>query len=187
MIREYTEWMRDNWNHPAVVIWDANNETDSTFGEKIMPAVRGLDSSNRPWENSYNPPEGPDDPVEDHRYEYQVMADGGSPFSMTTLESPGGMFPGAPTGHALILNEYGWLWWNRDGTPTELTKRLYPALLPPAKSLLHYHVVEMRCRAGTELIVRRSAATAQRQNPHITARDANQARSRHLDSAALSR
>src|SRR6202140_1773301 len=130
MIREYTEWMRDNWNHPSVVIWDANNETwDSTFGEKIIPAVRGLDLSNRPWENSYNPPEGPDDPVEDHPYEHQVMADGGAPFSMTTLESSSAKAPGAPSAHALILNEYGWLWLNRDGDPTELTKNLYPALL----------------------------------------------------------
>jgi beta-galactosidase len=67
--------------------------------------------------------------VEDHPYEFQTMADGGPPFNMTTLESPGGMAPGAPSGHALILNEYGWLWLNRDGTPTELTKKLYPALL----------------------------------------------------------
>jgi beta-galactosidase/beta-glucuronidase len=130
MIREYTEWMRDNWNHPSVAIWDANNETwDSAFGEKIIPAVRGFDLSNRPWENSYNPPAAPDDPVEDHPYEHQTMADGGAPFSMTTLESPNGKAPGAPTGHALILNEYGWLWVNRDGAPTELTKKLYPALL----------------------------------------------------------
>jgi beta-galactosidase len=129
MIREYEEWMRDNWNHPSVAIWDANNETwDPAFGEKIIPAVRGLDLSNRPWENSYNPPEGPDDPVEDHPYEFQQMADS-PPFSMTTLESPGGMSPGAPTGHALILNEYGWLWLNRDCTPTELTKNLYKGLL----------------------------------------------------------
>ena len=130
MIQEYKEWMRDNWNHPSVVIWDANNETgDPAFGEKIIPAVRGLDLSDRPWENSYNPPAGPDDPVEDHPYEFQTMADGGTPFSMTALESPGGMAPGAPSGHALILNEYGWLWLNRDGSPTELTKKLYPALL----------------------------------------------------------
>jgi len=130
MIREYTEWMRDNWNHPSVVIWDANNETwDPAFGEKIIPAVRGFDLSNRPWENSYNPPVGPDDPVEDHPYEHQVMADGGPPFSMTTLESPGAKAPGAASGHALILNEYGWLWLNRDGNPTELTKNLYPVLL----------------------------------------------------------
>ncbi len=130
IIEEYKEWMRDNWNHPSVAIWDANNETwDPAFGEKIIPAVRALDLSNRPWENSYNPPEGPNDPVEDHPYEFQSMADGGPPFSMTTLENPGGLTPGAHSGHALILNEYGWLWLNRDGTPTELTKNLYPALL----------------------------------------------------------
>lgn len=130
MVREYTEWMRDNWNHPSIVIWDANNETwDPAFGEKIIPAVRGLDLSHRPWENSYNPPEGPDDPVEDHPYEHQIMADGGPAFSMTALESPGGKSPGAQSGHALILNEYGWLWLNRDGSPTELTQKLYPALL----------------------------------------------------------
>jgi hypothetical protein len=130
MIQEYKEWVRDNWNHPSVVIWDANNETwDAAFGEKIIPAVRGLDLSHRPWENSYNAPEGPDDPVEDHPYEFQAMADGGAPFNMTALESPGGLTPGAPSGHALILNEYGWLWLNRDGSPTELTKKLYPALL----------------------------------------------------------
>jgi hypothetical protein len=132
MIREYGEWMRDNWNHPSVAIWDANNETfDPMFGEKIIPAVRALDLSNRPWENSYNPPVGPDDPVEDHPYEFSGMARrGGAEFSMTTFERPNGKAPGAPSGHALILNEYGWTWLNRDGSPTELTKDLYPRLLP---------------------------------------------------------
>jgi len=130
MIREYSEWMRDNWNHPSVVIWDANNETkDPIFGDKVIPAVRGLDLSNRPWENSYNPPAGPSDPVEDHPYEFQKMAGGGPDFSMTTLEKPGGLEPSRSTDHAMILNEYGWLWLNRDGSPTELTKKLYPRLL----------------------------------------------------------
>jgi len=130
MIREYTEWMRDNCNHPSVVIWDANNETrDPMFGDRIIPAVRGLDLSNRPWENSYNPPVGRDDPVEDHPYEFQSMADGGPAFSMTTFEKPGGMQPSRATDHAMILNEYGWLWLNRDGSPTELTRTLYPRLL----------------------------------------------------------
>ena len=132
MISEYKEWMRDNWNHPSVAIWDANNETwDPMFGDKIIPAVRGLDLSNRPWENSYNAPADPDDPVEDHPYEFADMAGGGPEFSMTTFEHPGGKAPGAPSGHALILNEYGWLWLNRDGSPTELTKTLYPRLLGP--------------------------------------------------------
>ena len=132
MISEYKEWMRDNWNHPSVAIWDATNETwDPMFGEKIIPAVRGLDLSNRAWENSYNAPVGPDDPVEDHPYEFYDMAQGGAEFSMTTLEHPGGKAPGAPSGHAMILNEYGWTWLNRDGSPTELTKKLYPRLLGP--------------------------------------------------------
>jgi len=55
MIRQYKDWMRDNWNHPSVAVWDANNETkDSIFGEITIPAIRSLDLSNRPWENSYN-------------------------------------------------------------------------------------------------------------------------------------
>jgi hypothetical protein len=54
------------------------------------------------------------------------------PFSMTDLESMLGPAPQPITskaGHAMILNEYGWLWLNRDGTPTQLTKALYPKLL----------------------------------------------------------
>jgi hypothetical protein len=132
MIAELREWMRDNWNHPSVAIWDANNETwYPDFTTKIIPAVRALDLSNRPWENSYNGPVGADDPVEDHPYEHAEAASGGPEFKMSDLESrvarPGRM--DWPTAHALILNEYGWLWLNRDGTPTELTNKLYPRLL----------------------------------------------------------
>ncbi len=132
LISEYREWMRDNWNHPSVAIWDANNETwYEDFATKIIPAVRGLDLSNRPWENSYYGPVGPDDPVEDHPYEHAEMAGGGPEFTMADLENRSGR-PGhtdPPTGHALILNEYGWLWLNRDGTPTRLTRDLYSRLL----------------------------------------------------------
>ena len=135
MIAEYGEWMRDNWNHPSVVIWDANNETwYPDFATKIIPAVRSLDLSNRPWENSYNGPVGPDDPVEDHPYEHQVITAGGE-FDMTELESRGGAGDtGTATGHAMILNEYGWLWLNRDGSPTELTGQVYEKLLGPRAS-----------------------------------------------------
>jgi hypothetical protein len=69
MIRQYGDWMRDNWNHPSVAFWDANNETEEPlFGDTIIPAVRSLDLSNRPWENSYNAPIAADDPVEHHPY-----------------------------------------------------------------------------------------------------------------------
>jgi len=135
---EFADWMRDNWNHPSVAIWDASNESwQPTFSTKLIPAVRDLDLSHRPWENSYNPPAGPDDPVEDHPYEFLNLhfTDSNSPpFKMTDLEDRGGGERSGvtvPSGHASILNEYGWLWLNRDGSPTELTDDVYPKLLGP--------------------------------------------------------
>ncbi len=131
MIRQYKDWMRDNWNHPSLVVWDANNETKDDIFNKIIPAVRGLDLSNRPWENSYNPPAGPDDLVEDHPYLMISGFFGKQGFKMTDLEKmdgkPRGKLPSDK--HTPIINEYGWLWLNRDGTPTLLTKKVYDDLM----------------------------------------------------------
>ncbi len=131
MIRQYKDWMRDNWNHPSVAVWDANNETkDAAFGDTIIPAVRPLDLSNRPWENSYNTPAAPDDPVEDHPYLMIGGWHGPMKFKMSDLESmdgkPRGKLPSAT--NPKLINEYGWLWLNRDGTPTLLTENVYAQL-----------------------------------------------------------
>jgi beta-galactosidase len=135
MIRQYSQWLRDNWNHPSVVIWDANNETVAgVFGERIIPTVRQLDLSRRPWENGYNLPAGPDDPVEDHPYLFSSWQSGREPFRLTDLERGTGAKStnsAHPTANAAIINEYGWLWLNRDGTPTELTERVYEKLTGP--------------------------------------------------------
>ncbi|HSB16411.1 MAG TPA: glycoside hydrolase family 2 TIM barrel-domain containing protein, partial [Bryobacteraceae bacterium] len=136
LVEEYKRWMRDNWNHPSVAIWDANNESfDPIFADKVIPAVRGLDLSGRPWENSYNIPVGPDDPVEHHPYLFsRTENDSDRPFRMAELEEMGGAPRGAgniPSGHAAVVNEYGWIWLNRDGTPTELTKKVYADLTGP--------------------------------------------------------
>ena len=133
MIRQYKDWMRDNWNHPSVAVWDANNETkDDIFGAKIIPAVRHLDLSDRPWENSYNKPADPNDPVEHHPYLMQSGHRGKLTFSMTQLETMDskpnkGQLP-SDTNPPLI-NEYGWLWLNRDGSPTLLTDNVYAQLM----------------------------------------------------------
>lgn len=137
MITEFREWMRDNWNHPSLAIWDASNESWlPEFSSTIIPAVRGLDLSHRPWENSYATPAGPDDPVEDHPYLLFRTAMGDpAPLPPITKSDSGmpdfeSLFSSGPsTGHAMILNEYGWLWLNRDGTPTLLTQKLYSQLL----------------------------------------------------------
>lgn len=33
--------------------------------------------------------------------------------------------------HAPLINEYGWLWLNRDGSPTRITEPVYPQLMCP--------------------------------------------------------
>ena len=137
MIRQYSDWVRDNANHPSVAIWDANNESqDPVFGKEIIPAARKLDLSNRPWENSYNPPAGPDDPVEYHPYLFYATASSGEvKFRLSDLETRN---PAPDIWHfkdanrPILINEYGWLWLNRDGTPTLLTDKLYPAVLGSA-------------------------------------------------------
>lgn len=143
MIRQYKDWMRDNWNHPSVAVWDANNETkDDLFGSTIIPGVRSLDLSDRPWENSYNKPAGPNDPVEHHPYLMISGRLGKLTFNMTQLET----MDGKPSKGALpsdtnppLINEYGWLWLNRDGSPTLLTENVYAQLLgtnaPPRERL----------------------------------------------------
>ena len=37
--------------------------------------------------------------------------------------------PPKTAGNPIVINEYGWLWLNRDGTPTTLTSKLYENLL----------------------------------------------------------
>ncbi len=138
MTSEYAEWMRDGWNHPSVVIWDASNESWlPELTAKVLPAVRALDLSNRPWENSYNEPGDANDPVEDHNYFTEALqgvfdaSKGGKAFEIADLEWMDGPAsdPFTKSSHAKIINEYGWLWLNRDGSPTLLTDKIYPKLL----------------------------------------------------------
>jgi hypothetical protein len=135
MIRQYRDWMRDNWNHPSVAIWDADNETRADVLADIIRAVRPLDLSRRPWDNGYNLPSDPDDPVEDHPYLFSRVGAKDRAFDPRELEQMTGAKSTNsphPTAHAAILNEYGWLWLNRDGTPTPLTRRVYDRIAPGA-------------------------------------------------------
>jgi hypothetical protein len=125
---EYTEWMQERWNHPSVVIWDAQNETRTDETGAAIQTVRGLDLSNRPWDNGWAPAQAPGDCFESHPYLFQ-----NAKFKLSELATLSGVPRGNPIPNAgtnaIIINEYGWLWLNRDGTPTTLTKEVYKNLL----------------------------------------------------------
>ncbi len=137
IIPEYTEWMRERWNHPCVVIWDAQNESHTPETGKALEAVRRLDLSNRPWENGWAEPQSLTDCVEAHPYLFISMynADWGSA-KFKGLEDIVNVSPIPSLQQAqrklkvpIIINEYAWLWLNRDGTPTCLTAPIYEKLL----------------------------------------------------------
>lgn len=122
---EFTEWMQERWNHPSVVIWDACNETKTQETGKAIRKVRGLDFSNRPWDNGWSQPVDPSDVREEHPYHFQ-----NANFKPAGIANDNGLLGWTPGGkNPMIVNEYGWLWLNRDGTPTTLTKDLYQNLL----------------------------------------------------------
>lgn len=150
LAREYTEMIYEDWNHPSVVIWDASNETvadddgvDQTA--KAVCMVRNIDLSNRPWDNSYSSRRAPGDAYESHPYHFQ-NADFKLKDLATTSAIPQGNQHENLQDFPVIINEYGWLWLNRDGSPTTLTKKVYKNLLGPnstAKQRWHLYATYM--------------------------------------------
>ena len=139
MVAELTSWVQESWNHPSIAWWDVANETADPRLAGVVDRVRPLDPS-RAWESGgFNPPNQPGDPIEDHPYLFSNLAatndlavvaqndgqppQGGIPnTSVLTFDAPD---------HPYILNEYGWVWLNRDGTPTALSAPVFDDLLGP--------------------------------------------------------
>ena len=76
LIAQLRDWMRDTWNHPSVVVFDASNETiEPLFAEKIIPAVRPLDLSRAaPGTTAGTRRSRRTTPVEEHLYEFNKFA-----------------------------------------------------------------------------------------------------------------
>ena len=147
---EFAEWMHDRCNHPCVVIWDASNETLSSETAPAIRRVRSLDLSNRPWDNSYTAPLEPGDAFESHPYHF-----GKAGFRLRDLATanpvPQGNSLANDGKHAVIINEYGWHWLNRDGTPTPITREIYAgALGRDASPAQRFHMQALWLAADTE-------------------------------------
>lgn len=135
---QYAEWMRHRWNHPSVVIWDAQNESKTEETGEAIRRVRDLDRSRRPWDNGWGRPQDPLDVFECHPYPF-YSKDRSSEFRIRRLgELPGKPnVPGGLSGNPLpnegdnpiIINEYGWLWLTRDGEPCTLSQKNYEDFL----------------------------------------------------------
>jgi hypothetical protein len=136
---EYVEWMRERWNHPCVVIWDAQNESNTAETGKALMAVRHMDLSNRPWDNGWAEPQSEADCVEAHPYlminlfnpawgesKIKILADMANVSGVPSLNKAQQKLK-----LPIIINEYAWLWLNRDGTTTCLTGPVYEKLLGP--------------------------------------------------------
>jgi hypothetical protein len=143
LTREYTEWLQERWNHPSVVVWDACNETLSPETGKALARVRGLDLSGRPWDNGYSPPAVPTDVLELHPYHFSNPS-----FRLSGVESDPGTLGRKAGQSPIIVNEYGWLWLNRDGTPTTLTRQVYRNLLGPASTAAQRRTLYARSMAA---------------------------------------
>jgi hypothetical protein len=139
IIPEYTEWMRERWNHPCVVIWDAQNESVTDETGKALSAVRHLDLSNRPWDNGWATPESDTDYLESHPYLFSRIQWGRGDFHLSDLANTSGRPRVRDTQKdynlPIIINEYAWLWLNRDGTTTCLTDKVYENLLGPNSTI----------------------------------------------------
>jgi len=139
IIPEYTEWMQERWNHPCVVIWDAQNESLTEETGKALTAVRQLDLSNRPWDNGWAAPQSQEDCIETHPYFFSKLWDeywaDDKKFALSNLANisrrPSVRKEQGNERLPIIINEYGWLWLNRDGTTTCLTGSVYEKLLGP--------------------------------------------------------
>ncbi len=135
LIPEYTEWLRERWNHPCVVIWDAQNESLTAETGKALSAVRHLDLSHRPWDNGWGEPQSPTDCVEAHPYLFARDWNTQPSFRFsqmpTVAKVPDLQAAQKKFAVPILINEYAWLWLNRAGDPTTVTARVYPALLGP--------------------------------------------------------
>ncbi|MDV7390380.1 hypothetical protein RZS08_03460, partial [Arthrospira platensis SPKY1] len=106
---------------------------------------RDLDLSGRPWENGWAAPQAPGDPVEAHPYLFSRYRGEATPSAngpLADLLSEVHIPHNSANDHdppenreqypnPLLINEYAWLWLNRDGSTTTLTDRVYEVAFDP--------------------------------------------------------
>ncbi len=160
MVSEYVDWMEERWNHASLLIWDAQNESTQKKEPRTgwaLSMVRELDLSDRPWDNGWGEAQRETDPMELHPYLYS-----GSMFNFFGKElkplpavdtfahtNPDSILLMEGT-HPTLVNEYAWLWLNRDGEGTTLTKQGYNTWFPEFTASDRFEYYAYHCALQTE-------------------------------------
>ena len=124
IVAEVTPCIYDRCNHPSIYAWDLSNETTSQKTKQALAVLRPIDLQARRWENGtggFNPPVNGTDLEELHLYPFEK--------AKSTLEVFNKPLARHQETNPLIVNEYGWLWLARDGSPCRISAKDYAFLL----------------------------------------------------------
>jgi len=127
--KEYTDWVWNDGSHPSIVIWDAINENWNDYiGNKLIPELRVLDPT-RIWDAGYMTATHMSGDDMDEPHTYQGRGKDGidkTPYPLGNLKfRPEIIRELEESSAAQLVNEYGWVWLWRDGTPSKLTTPIY--------------------------------------------------------------
>ena len=137
--KEYTDWVWTDGNHPSIAIWDAINENwDDYIGNTLIPELKKLDPT-RVWDAGFmtNDKMSMDEMDEPHPYQgpmpWTSIPDfDKNPYPLGNLDyKPEGILTLDKSSSAQLINEYGWVWLWRNGTPSKLTVDFYKYYLGP--------------------------------------------------------
>lgn len=127
--KEYTDWVWADGSHPSIVIWDAINENQNQFiGNVLIPDLKILDPT-RIWDAGYMTASQMTNDEMDEPHTYQGRQKDGiltTPYPLGNLNfRPKIVQVLEESSSAQLVNEYGWVWLWRDGTPSKLTTSIY--------------------------------------------------------------
>src|SRR5665648_128929 len=130
--KEYTDWVWTDGNHPSIAIWDAINEnTDNYIGNKLIPELKKLDNT-RIWDAGYMTGDQMGQDEMDEPHPYQGVVNWIQPGANRDVYPLGDLDYNPKINQemnnassAQLVNEYGWIWLWRNGSPSKLTVEVY--------------------------------------------------------------
>ena len=141
--KEYTDWVWSDGNHPSIAIWDAINENrDNYIGNTLIPELKKLDPS-RIWDAGYMTSDlmTQDEMDEPHPYQGPMpwkpfSSFEKNPYPLGNLNFKFDVIQKIDeAGVPQLINEYGWVWLWRNGTPSKLTVDFYKYYLGPESTV----------------------------------------------------